>query len=283
MSDVSVIIPTIRPDSLEAALASVHAQTEPPREVIVIEDTEREGAAVARNRGAGRAKGAFYAFLDDDDRWDPRFLERVRVPEGCPMAFSPLPRFPGGDPQGDSPTVPSAAVIRAEAFYRVGGFRRLYLAEDYDLFLRLSRLGALHRGEPGLVEYGERDRPREHWIAMRVYTAAVLEDFRAAFPGELNAAGRRALAREYGLLAKTVHRWPGASKGMRRFQRAAAAHAFRLRPRLRHLIAWCGSFRKGTGERAFPLPPPPEALHGLLLPLLYDPGNATYEWRMSGG
>lgn len=95
---LSVIIPTHnRVGLLPRALASIHAQTSPPAEVIVVDDgstdgTERlmqsefpgvwylrqenRGVAAARNHGIREARGEWLAFLDSDDEWLPQKLER---------------------------------------------------------------------------------------------------------------------------------------------------------------------------------------------------------------
>lgn len=95
---VSVVIPTFnRRDFLTDALDSVLAQTYPRTEVMVIDDgstdgtgarvTERfpavryqwqenRGPSAARNHGCRLAQGEWVAFLDSDDRWQPRKLER---------------------------------------------------------------------------------------------------------------------------------------------------------------------------------------------------------------
>lgn len=97
---VSVIVPTHnRADLLARALASALGQTYARLEVIVVENacTDRTsatldaiddarlrrlqlpskcGASAARNAGLELAKGAFVAFLDDDDFWFPHKLER---------------------------------------------------------------------------------------------------------------------------------------------------------------------------------------------------------------
>lgn len=99
---VSVVITAYNSGSfLEAAVASVYAQTLAPSEVIVIDDgstddTEERlqrvastlppsfiwkrkqngGVASALNAGVGLAEGDYIAFLDHDDIWHPQKLER---------------------------------------------------------------------------------------------------------------------------------------------------------------------------------------------------------------
>src|SRR5437660_983511 len=98
-STVSVVIATLnRPAMLLRALRSVAAQTYRPLEIIVVLDGPDEstlealraknysairvlqldvrcGASGARNFGVKNARGAWVAFLDDDDEWLPRKLE----------------------------------------------------------------------------------------------------------------------------------------------------------------------------------------------------------------
>lgn len=97
---MSVVIPTRgRPDLLQRALSSVAAQTQTNLEVVVVVDgpdpTTRTvleawhdrpltvvvnetsvGGGEARNIGVRAARGEWIAFLDDDDEWLPRKLER---------------------------------------------------------------------------------------------------------------------------------------------------------------------------------------------------------------
>jgi len=102
-ADVSVVIPCFNSAStLGRALASVVAQSLPPREVIVVDDgstddvasvvehvraarphfdlrlSRREsnhGPSVARNHGWDLATSTYVAFLDADDEWFPSKLE----------------------------------------------------------------------------------------------------------------------------------------------------------------------------------------------------------------
>lgn len=97
---VSVVIPTHnRAALLERALRSVLAQTHEKLDVIVVDDASEDetrnvvlrirdprvryvrhaankGGAAARNSGVDAARGEYIAFLDDDDQWKPRKVER---------------------------------------------------------------------------------------------------------------------------------------------------------------------------------------------------------------
>lgn len=98
MADISVIIPVYnRSDTLPHAVASVHAQSLPAREIIIVDDgssppvdpnvfshpririlrqSVNVGAAAARQAGIEAASGEFVAFLDSDDVWAPDKLAR---------------------------------------------------------------------------------------------------------------------------------------------------------------------------------------------------------------
>lgn len=94
----TVVIPTYRrPNLVLDALDSVLGQSFQPKEIIVVEspselmissdllaervqlDTlaNRRSSGAARNYGASKASQDYIAFLDDDDVWDPFFLENV--------------------------------------------------------------------------------------------------------------------------------------------------------------------------------------------------------------
>lgn len=93
---VSVVIPTYnRARFLQAAVASVRAQSYPCDEIVIVDDGSSDdttevvaalgpgvrlirqanaGPAAARNRGIDEARGDLVAFLDTDDRWLPNKL-----------------------------------------------------------------------------------------------------------------------------------------------------------------------------------------------------------------
>jgi len=96
-TNVSVIIPVYNGEFyLAEALESVLSQSFPPSEIVVVDDGSTDcspatakrydseirylyqknmGTAVARNRGIKEARGNFFAFLDQDDVWEPQKLE----------------------------------------------------------------------------------------------------------------------------------------------------------------------------------------------------------------
>lgn len=100
MTKVSVVIPAYNGTSryLREAIRSVLAQSFTEHEIIVVDDASTDrtdalvqsfpqvryvrhasnaGQAAARNTGAQLAQGPFLAFLDQDDLWEPEFLEQT--------------------------------------------------------------------------------------------------------------------------------------------------------------------------------------------------------------
>lgn len=98
LPQISVIVPTHnRPQLLADALASLAAQSYSNWEAIVVDDASTPpvasatsepririvrvepgaGGAAAKNRGIAEARGDFIAYLDDDDLYDPQYLERA--------------------------------------------------------------------------------------------------------------------------------------------------------------------------------------------------------------
>jgi len=181
---VSVIIPTYnRWPLVGEAIDSVLAQTTSEYELIVVDDgstdetpgrlrgygekltvlsQSRRGVAAARNLGATHASGRYLAFLDSDDIWHPRKLERqVAFMESSPEVeicqteeiwirngVRVNPRNKHRKPSGDifraslelCLVSPSAVMMRRDLFERVEGFdESLPVCEDYDLWLRIAK------------------------------------------------------------------------------------------------------------------------------------------------
>jgi glycosyltransferase involved in cell wall biosynthesis len=205
--EVSIIIPAygVAP-YIGDTLASVMAQTATSWEAIVVNDGSPDtpaleaalepyrnriiywvqpnrGAAAARNTAIRLARGTWLAFLDGDDRWLPRYLERQLdvvatrdldlvwsngfaidaegIRRGELMARSPS-RGPVTVPaliQGRVHVITSATLVRRDLVEQVGGFTEsLPRAQDFELWVRLVLAGARagYHEEP-LIEYRTRD------------------------------------------------------------------------------------------------------------------------------
>lgn len=181
---ISVIIPTYnRAGRIGEAIESVIAQTGRDWELIVIDDgstddteevvrsfgddriryvrQENRGVSASRNVGIEKAKGELIAFLDSDDRWEPRKLEvqkeffdsnpavhvcqteEIWIRNG--VRVNPMKKH--AKPSGwifarclDLCLVsPSAVMLRRSVFDRIGAFdESLPACEDYDLWLRAA-------------------------------------------------------------------------------------------------------------------------------------------------
>lgn len=186
---ISVVVPTYgHRDTVLETLDSVFAQTEPPGEVIVVNDGSPDdtaellrpladrgriryveqangGQARARNRGLALARGDHVALLDDDDIWPEDKLawqrEFLDSDPGAVLVYgswtrlgaTPRPGGPEAEPQPDGDVYdaflrgcrilsPGQTLIRRSALAAAGGFDpRVWGADDWDLYLRLARLG----------------------------------------------------------------------------------------------------------------------------------------------
>jgi glycosyltransferase involved in cell wall biosynthesis len=177
---ISVIVPAYNAAPfLAEAVESVFAQDYEPLEAIIVDDGSTDttseqldrfsgrvrilhqgnrGPSAARNAGLAVANGPLVAFLDADDVWLPAKLrvQADRMVEEPSLAFT-VTRFryflhPGCaippafrrehlDRDLDG-WIPSALVVRREAFDRIGGFdESLRVSEDVDWFARAREAG----------------------------------------------------------------------------------------------------------------------------------------------
>lgn len=132
------------------------------------------GAALARNEGAACAGGTWLAFLDSDDRWHAEKLESqlalARQYPDAPAIFCgiryayetrkarigiPKPVVGHADLAVSNVLAStSAAFVRRKRFEEVQGFDAgLPNCEDWDLWLKLAKLGPLPVVQAPLVEY----------------------------------------------------------------------------------------------------------------------------------
>lgn len=182
---ITVIVPTYnRAHLLRATLRSVCEQTLRPDEILVVDDgstdgteaaladlqesilyrrIEHGGAGAARNAGLATACGEYVAFLDSDDLWEPRFLERMTAAlAAVPWAGFVYCDYGTFDERGavlarclrrhektagnlvqallrTDFLCTGGLLVRRACFERVGGFDpALPVAHDWDLWLRLA-------------------------------------------------------------------------------------------------------------------------------------------------
>jgi glycosyltransferase involved in cell wall biosynthesis len=258
LGPVSVVIPTYnRADLLRAALESVLAQTVPVAEIVVVDDGSTDhtpdvvrdvaaaGAPItgitlphrnqrgpARNRGVAATTSPLIAFLDADDLWLPRRLERqldtwARAPRAG-FAFCNVQRFdeqgligplPCLDPAADyngtilgdilrEPLANSSTlIVRRALFDRLGGFALVRTSEDYEFTMRLAAAARASYVPEVLVhlrEHRGRVTRSEQEMPLLDYLALVTR-FLAAhphLPPPTRAQARRGIANVHFKLAR---------------------------------------------------------------------------------
>ncbi len=217
---VSVIIPTYnREQWLPHAIESVLQQTRPAQELIVVDDgstdatadvvrrypdviyvrRERKGPSVARNTGVEICTGEWIAFLDSDDRWLPKKLQRQLeflqespdyqavytnerwIRNGVFVNQGKRHQKYGGEIYLNCLPLciisPSSILMRKSLFQELGGFDpELPACEDYDLWLRLSArhpIGFID--EPLIEKYGGHEDQLSRQWGLDAYRVTALE------------------------------------------------------------------------------------------------------------
>jgi glycosyltransferase involved in cell wall biosynthesis len=211
MALVSIIIPTYnRREWLIEAVDSVLAQTARDFQLLVIDDGSTDGTgelfphadarvayqlvkhggvSAARNAGIQQCNSRYIAFLDSDDQWQPRKLEKqfacfdaerdtricytdeIWIRNGVRVNQ----KIRHGKYDGDifryalplCMVSPSSVMITRDVFDEFGLFdETLPACEDYDLWLRLSaRVPFRFLAEPLIIKRGGHDDQlsRAHW------------------------------------------------------------------------------------------------------------------------
>jgi len=200
VATVSVIIPTHnRIELLKSAINSVLAQTYQDLEIIVVDDASsanirdvvagfrdkriryirhetNRGGSAARNTGITAAQGAYIAFLDDDDEWDPvkteaqlKLLEKydaamcmysidgaaaIQSGRGTAVTVDELRR---GFVRGGST---SALMVRSHVAKDIMFDENLPKCQDWDFCIRIAQKYTIGCIDEPLVRYndGEHDR-----------------------------------------------------------------------------------------------------------------------------
>jgi GT2 family glycosyltransferase len=279
---VSVIIPVYNGECfLRECLDSALAQTLAPFEVVVVNDgstdgtadilreynhrvtiieQENRGQAFAVNRAVANSTADLIAFLDCDDTWDRRKLEReVATFERFPGAVavycdhrridasgkttgpSGALAYPRGSGQvlrslihGNFITTPSTAMVRAHSFRAVGGFDEADPAlgsKDYGFWLRLATEGSFIYLAETLASY----RHHSNNFSSRIGSRRILSDlaalqglaaFQDRFPDEKTKIDYRQVLYETTLGAA----WCCSKEGDRAESLRYYSHVLRMKP-----------------------------------------------------
>jgi len=224
---ISVVIPTAdRGTTLSRTMDSVLRQSLAAHEIILVDNgvvdaigpwptivkvvrTEpRIGPGKARNIGAAAASSEFVAFLDDDDRWEPDYLQKVSEAIEAHSPDAVLGRLrreiKPGFPR-DYKLFPEAAdkqrrvyysnpgfggqnlTIRRDVFLAIGGFEEtMRSSEDRDLLARLLHDGRHLVPQPDAVAIlCDHQGPRARNALIQGNVQFISRHWRAMKPDEL--------------------------------------------------------------------------------------------------
>lgn len=249
--EVAVVIPTYNSaDCLARAIKSVLTQTYRDYQIIVVDDGSTDdtqvvlrsfegqivsvyqpnsGQACARNLGIRTSQSRYIAFLDADDEWVPRKLEKqIAFLESNPdfaMVYSDCITSGAGPFAGShfarvgrpatgrvfrqfldncnvfTPTV----VVRRDCLEFVGTFNQsLRVSEDFNLWLRIASVGKIAAIDEALAIRHPRPSslssttPADHMLANGVACLEdVLQRCTALLPAEQSALRNKTASRHY--------------------------------------------------------------------------------------
>lgn len=287
MPQVSVIIPTYnRAEFLRSAIASVLNQTYQDFEIIVVDDGSKDntenvvshfnnrkiryvrhetnkGVTVARNTGILNSKGAFIAFLDDDDEWLPQKLIRQmallrRSPLQTGAVYTGLLRVDHRSGKTVGEWIPtkrgnlfdelcfencvgtaSTVLLKKECFNTLGLFDEdICFGEEYDMWIRVSKSFLFECVNEPLVKY------RVHAAKLSTNYELVISGLEAQLRkhGAFFRSNKKGYSYRY-LSLGTLYCYVGKmGRG-----RVAFLTAIRLYPwELRHYYNWCLSLLSAT-------------------------------------
>jgi glycosyltransferase involved in cell wall biosynthesis len=298
--EISVIIPAYNAErTVGVAVDSVLAQTFGDFELIVIDDgsrddtaevaesrddprvscvrTENGGVSVARNRGVARSCGAYVAFLDADDAWQPAKLDRQHAllkerPE-VGLCFTATqfvddklqPTFLQPAPERNDwtealllegnilPGSASSVLVRASVIEQSGGFDpRFSLCADWDMWLRMSVRSKVSLLDEPLVFYRSAPGTMSSDIGvLERETFALLDKFYASPESEpYERVRRRAYANRWMVCAGSY-----LDSGQMRDAARCILTGLRTDPRtVRRLVSFAGGFAHRARRRAQGLP-----------------------------
>jgi len=215
---LSVIVPaTNKPATLQQCLQAIGQASDPPEQIIVVEDPTLKHAALARNAGARSAAGDVLVFVDADVTVHPDAFVRIRQafrsdPELAAVfgSYDDKPAAPGSvsifrnllhhhvhqASGGRAGTFwAGLGAVRRDTFNAHGGFAE-HPIEDIEFGMRLAGSGARIMLDPAVQ--GKHLKDWSLWNMLRTdllvrgipWVALLIEHRRTASPSSLNLGWR---------------------------------------------------------------------------------------------
>lgn len=177
MVELSVIIPTIKPESEILCLRYLDQQDFDDYEVIIRSDP---GASKARNEGITRANAEKLVFLDDDSMPRPGYLQaasealadhdvvagRVFQPDDAVITYKKLPWYDQGEEGKYTELIVGCNMaMRKAVIERVGGFNEAFFHghEETELGRRISQEFDIYYEPRMVVEHYYAFSIRQYW------------------------------------------------------------------------------------------------------------------------
>lgn len=195
----------------------------------LLQMAQNMGPGKARDHGIKASVGAYIAFIDDDDLWlDPRklqtqydFLEAhhehvlvgastVRlVKEDGSLIRVHRNVMPNDQIRkamlGRNCFATSSVLFRKETYLKVGGFKPMYLSEDYDLWFRMGIEGKFANLDGCDIQYTLRKNNASSTKALEMnkINIALVKEYKNHYPGYMMGI-IRAYARVFYLYIKNL-------------------------------------------------------------------------------
>lgn len=211
---ISVVIPTFnRPSFIERACNTVINQSYKNTEIIIVDDasevsyekalekidnidfkyvkhTKNGGGSAARNTGIANANGDFIAFLDDDDEWFPKKLERQlsSLNDNCKAShcgyITKTKKITRIEPyhaitlkelsENNKLASTSGLLCDKEILAKAPFDASLHRAQDWDIYLRIAQLTNFSYVREALYIYDDGDHER----MTNKYSKLTIEQYR---------------------------------------------------------------------------------------------------------